>query len=240
MEDIYKKAVLYDEEETIKNAFEYLIQADIDSAECTLADDGTYSLLVSDNQYDEAKELLSEYFHSELEAEPEIEEELVEELLSSGSKSFVKSADKYADMKSSAYTLILVGILGFIIVTLDFTGILNLNLGGNIKWLYYPVMYLLFFAFLLIGFLSMRSARSIKSEIADEENFTSEVLNWMIQKYSSDDIDSQLDKTTTEELKYYSRAEFIKKSIVDQFGELDEAYLDQITEDIYHSIYEEE
>lgn len=98
--------------------------------------------------------------------------------------------------------------------------------------LFYIVMGTLLNVFLIGGIVSLKSAGKIKSEIKSEEDFTSSVISYITDTYTKDSIDEHFSSTDEANL-YFEREAFIKKAISDKFGELDEAYLDKLIEDIY-------
>lgn len=91
--------------------------------------------------------------------------------------------------------------------------------------------------FLIGGIVSLKSAGKIKSEIKSEEDFTSSVISYITDTYTKDSIDEHFSSTDEANL-YFEREAFIKKAISEKFGELDEAYLDKLIEDIYQQIFE--
>ena len=224
--------LLFDTEENIQQVVEYLKEKNITDLSYSFNEEkDLFGLEVSNDQYEQAKELLLDFLHNELEEEDDNE-------IYSSNKTFVKSKDKYEDAYSSALILIFVGSLVLIIAILEITGVLDFRLADQVKWLFYTVMFGMFIAFSTIGIFSLKSAKSIKKEIYEEEEFTTTAKTWFSNTYSTDDVDANIADDITDELKYYQRFEFMKQQITREYGDLDESYLDLLIEEIYQDLYE--
>ncbi len=162
-----------------------------------------------------------------------------EEFISNSGKQYITKSDKYKDLHSSSLSLIIVGILGDIFLILNILDVLPFHFAfeGLSVILFYTVMGTLLNVFLIGGIVSMKSANKIKSEIQSEEDFTDSVINYITETYTKDSIDEHFSSSDEAGL-YFEREAFIKKAISDKFGELDEAYLDKLIEDIYQKIFE--
>ncbi len=160
-------------------------------------------------------------------------------------KSYVKKIDKYQDLYSSAFTFFLVGGIGLFVLCLDFFGIISFNLASSTKVLFYFVMTGLFIAFLIIGFQTSRNAKKVKKQIGEEITTTNEIMNWFLKNYTKESIDSSIEfieeastEGSSEEIKYFGRAEYIKKVLNEKIENIDEAFIEQLTEEIYQKFYE--
>lgn len=102
---------------------------------------------------------------------------------------FVKAKDKYSDLKSSATCLIIVGIIGLIVMILDCMDMFPISLNANKSFIFYFTMIGLFVLFLIIGFITLNSAKKIKSQISDEESQTDTIITWAVENLSAEAID---------------------------------------------------
>lgn len=154
---------------------------------------------------------------------------------------YMNNQEKAEENRSSAYTLLFVGGLGFILVVLFFFDLLPIHrLAGN-KYMISGVMGSLFLLFFIMGVVSMCNAK-IFARSADKENgLTLQIKKWCLQNITKEQIDMDLSFTedTSEELKYFSRFDKVKAAIKSQFMNLDEAYLDRLIDEIYSEIFEE-
>lgn len=158
---------------------------------------------------------------------------------------YVKKIDKYQDLYSSSFTFFLVGSIGIIVLLLDFFGIISFSFAPNSKILFYIVMLALFLGFLVIGFNTGRNAKSVKKQIGEEITATNEIINWFIENYTKEKIDSEIkldesslgEKLSSEE-EYFNREDYIKKILHEKLENLDELFVEQLTEEIYKKYYE--
>jgi len=154
---------------------------------------------------------------------------------------FVKSSERAENYKSSAAALLIVGIGGLAFLILSYTGIIKINLAANINTLFYVAMGIMFLIFIVIGVKSLGAAKAIAAGSKDEEELTDKIYNFINSNYSATLIDEKVisaEVALTEEEKFFPRSNYIKSAIVDNFGELDDAYLTELTETAYANIFE--
>ena len=198
-----------------------------------------------DNQYDENKNI-------ETTVDEEITEELIENetpneemfdeegsFFGGGDNTYVKKADKYEDVKSSAFTMLIVGMLGIIFVILALTKVINIPFSKATAWLFYSIMSIVFVSFTIAGLISLVKANKLKEEAAIENKKIEEINNWAKENISQSIIDTDLDTNETVEILYFFRADKIKNLLMHQFEDTDEGLIDLLTESIYTKIYED-
>ncbi len=198
-----------------------------------------------DNQYDENKNI-------ETTVDEEITEELIENetpneemfdeegsFFGGGDNTYVKKADKYEDIKSSAFTMLIVGMLGIIFVILALTKVINIPFSEATAWLFYSIMSIVFVSFTIAGLISLVKANKLKEEAAIENKKIDEINNWAKDNISQSIIDTDLDTNETVEILYFFRADKIKNLLMHQFEDTDEGLIDLLTESIYTKIYED-
>lgn len=159
---------------------------------------------------------------------------------------YQSSAAKAEDNRSSAYTLLGVGGIGFIADILVFCDVIPLYRGGGIsRYLVCGVMGAMFLLFLVFGFVSLRDSRRFMIKAKSESSLKTEIVRWCTENLSAAAIDSLLvsedeaiDALSAEE-KYYRRTEKIKAMIVDKFMNLDEAFVEAFVDDYYQELYED-
>ncbi|SCP94930.1 hypothetical protein [Anaerobium acetethylicum] len=155
---------------------------------------------------------------------------------------YVKKADRYDEVISSAYTFLLVGVIGLIALFLVATNVIPLNLAGGSKYLIYIVMGAMFVIFLVISVYSFKSAKVLAKEAVEEKELTEAIMDWFIKGFSKEafevSADTANDEKISDEVRYFRRCEKIKEIISTTYENLDESYLDKITEDLYQKIFE--
>lgn len=236
--------IYYDKnEEYISKLMEYLNYSKIDAVEQHYDEEKESFCIYTDAAHEKnVKRLLNIYFDNELKEESKNEPETEQQSsapLEEAPANYVKKADKYKDLRGSALSLILVGGLGdiyligksfrFIPFGPDYNGITNI--------LFLIVMGTLFNVFLIGGILAYRNSNTIKDEIGAEEKLTSDILSEFTAK-TAEELDSNYKITENEGTLYFNRTDYLKKQITAKYGNLDEAYLEDLIEQIYQAVFE--
>lgn len=155
------------------------------------------------------------------------------------------SKEKMAEEnKSSGFAMLFVGGAGLIVMTLIIAGIIPLRIGGNGMYLSYGVMIFLFAAFLVIGIRSLMLTKQYMIDAEIENNLKNEILSWFNESFSAKEIDFDAYKTDDinnldDASKYYKRSDNIKDKIMAKYVNIDPAFLDQLTDEIYESLFDE-
>ncbi|MBQ6807355.1 MAG: hypothetical protein IJO97_08000 [Lachnospiraceae bacterium] len=156
-------------------------------------------------------------------------------------KAYRNSAQKAEENKSSAYTLLFVGVLGFVAVVLILLGIIPLYQNSSTtKYLICGVMGVLFLLFIIFGIVSMRTFKILSVQAKSEDTLLEEITKWCQENLTAEMIDNGLlgMEEMLEEQKYFRRADKMKKMIRDKFMNLDEEFLDHFVDDYYQNLFE--
>lgn len=158
---------------------------------------------------------------------------------------YQSSEAKAADNRSSAYTLLAVGGIGFLAVVLIFLDVIPIYRNAGItKYLVCGVMGAMFVLFIVFGFVSMRDSRLLSVKAKSESTLRSELVRWCQENLNSDAIDTEiLEEGETlsdlqEEEKYYRRTERMRAVINEKFMNLDEAFVEDFVDGYYQEMYE--
>lgn len=156
------------------------------------------------------------------------------------------SAEKAEDNRTSAYTLLAVGGIGFVAVILIFFNVIPLYQNAGIsRYLVCGVMGAMFILFMVFGFVSMRDSKLLLVKAKSESSLVAEITRWCAENLNAADIDAQLlsGEETAEELseeeKYYRRTEAMRALIQDKFMNLDEAFVEDFVDGYYQELYED-
>lgn len=159
---------------------------------------------------------------------------------------YQSSAAKAADNRSSAYTLLAVGGIGFIAVVLIFFNVIPLYRStGVTRYLVCGVMGAMFILFIVFGIVSMRDSKHLLVKAKSESSLVSEITRWCAQNLEAAVIDEMLlaeaeaDEELSDEEKYYRRTEKMKAMIEDKFMNLDEAFVEDFVDGYYQELYED-
>ncbi len=230
-------------EEYISKLMEYLNYSKIDAVEQHYDEEKESFCIYTDTAHEQnVKRLLNIYFDNELkeEAKNELETEQQSSApLEEAPANYVKKADKYKDLRGSALTLILVGLLGDIYLMGKSLGVIPFgpDYNGITNILFLIVMGTLFNVFLIGGILAYKKSNTIKGEIGAEEQLTADILSEFTVK-TADELDSNYEITENEGTLYFNRTDYLKKQITARYGNLDEAYLEDLIEQIYQAVFE--
>ncbi len=156
------------------------------------------------------------------------------------------SAEKAEDNRTSAYTLLAVGGIGFVAVILIIFNVIPLYQNAGIsRYLVCGVMGAMFILFMVFGFVSMRDSKLLLVKAKSESSLVAEITRWCAENLNAADIDAQLlsGEETAEELseeeKYYRRTEAMRALIQDKFMNLDEAFVEDFVDGYYQELYED-
>ncbi len=156
-------------------------------------------------------------------------------------KVYHDNKSKADDFKSSAYTLLIVGILGIAAIVLIELGIIPFHMVAPGKYITYGVMGALFLIFIVMGISSFGSAKKYASEAKKEDDLTAQIRSWVLENVTKEYIvqKSGVPAGMPEEMKYFRYFAILKSAIAEEFGVLDASYLESLSEELYAEIFEE-
>lgn len=151
---------------------------------------------------------------------------------------YMNSAQKAEDNRSSAWTLLLIGGLGIIVMILGIMGVLPFSVGN--PYMFYGVMSAVFILFIVMGFVSMKNAKFFAKNAESEDNLKKTLLDWCRENLKAEQIDSKIQYAGEigEEELYLRRYEIIKYMINHQFMNLDQGLLERLVDDeVYDMVF---
>ena len=150
--------------------------------------------------------------------------------------------EKAEDVKGSAFSLIIVGVIGIVFIVLFFAGVIPIPLTDFSKYVTSSVMCIIFVGLIIGGIVSLKSVKNLNKLAAEEEDMQKEIERWYKSNLTADYIDDNLfddSHDEPEESKYFLRIVKIKKILKDKYMNLDEGFEDHICEKIYNFLYDE-
>ena len=160
---------------------------------------------------------------------------------SQGGLTYMNSGAKAEENRSSAWVLLVVGILGMVVMILGITGVLPLNIGN--PYMFYGVMSAVFILFIVMGVVSMRNAKIFEKKAESENSLVDTLLKWSDENLTAEKIDAQIENAQDmpEEALYYKRFEVIRGQMNHQFMNLDQQMLENLIDTkIYEQIFPED
>jgi hypothetical protein len=136
-------------------------------------------------------------------------------------------------MLSSAYTLLIVGFGGLIALLLVMTDVVNLHLASPGKYITYSGIGILLVIFVIVGIHSLNASKKLATEADTENQLTNDILAWFNKNITEELIDNGVSDEMGDEMIYFKRIENIREIISKAYGDLNEDYLDKLSEDIY-------
>lgn len=153
---------------------------------------------------------------------------------------YQNSAQKAEDNKSSAYTLLLVGVIGLAASALILTGVIPLYQNSPMtRYFVCGVMGALFLLFIILGIVSMKTFKVLSVQAESEDSLVKELTKWCEENMSAQLIDEGLfdGEEAPEEQKYFKRADKMKQMIQEKYMNLEEAFLDHFVDDYYQNLF---
>ncbi len=161
-----------------------------------------------------------------------IEEESTD-LLKSPNKAYIEASDKEEEMRSSFFSFIIVSVLLFIISVLVYMDIIPIAVNSlSTKILDLTVLIIMAFIFLFIAFYSMERAKSLAKDSTEEIKFTEEIISYCLENYKEPASEGLGDNEA-----YFEREKYLKELILGKYDDIDESYLDFLTETVYGELF---
>lgn len=155
---------------------------------------------------------------------------------------YVDSKARAEDNFSSAWTLIIVGIVGLVFMILVFAGVVPFPVYGPGKYLIEGVLTLFCIVFIYAGIVSFKKGKSYSSEASAEDAQKQRIIDFCKEKdiatKINESIGEQANVMPQEEL-YFKRAEMLKAAVFTTFKDMGIEYLDHITDELYDSLFED-
>lgn len=190
----------------------------------------TWKISVNSEDIKEALKLYKAFLIAETSEDEKLEELKNAKEAANKSHTYVKKEDKYNDFKSSVTVFIPFGVLGLIFLFLNYIGVLHFISSP----LQVVVLGLCFIGFIYVGVTSMFRLKSLKDEIQEEQDNTSSITDWMKNNITEEVLQQVTIEEASDEINYIHRTDKIKEMIFEQFGNMDENFVDQLVEDYYN------
>ena len=145
--------------------------------------------------------------------------------------------EKYSDNVSSAYTFLICGLGGLLIIFLNKINVIHLfpavGISGMIS---YAVLFILFLTFILIGLNSFKYSKSLKETSKKQQQITNDVLETLRSSLSKEQLDADFNDDIPEEMKYFKRIDIIKDMIKVTHTSLNDDIITSIAETYYNEL----
>lgn len=231
MENENKKALISDTEDYAAIAKDY------DEITDTSADENAAdSILLSGDTVsntDESRSNISKNVSDTTLTQPLEDETLVNIAEFTSGNNYENSKEKYSNNMSSSITFFICSIGGFVVLALNWFGVLNFIKDKSASSLFtYAVMALVFIIFLAIAVTTLKAALKAKANISKENDIVDNIRQWIKDNISVEDIEASYDgEALAEEMRYFYRNSYVRDKVQQEFASVPDELLDNITDE---------
>lgn len=147
-------------------------------------------------------------------------------------------SEKANDLKTSGYTLTMVGGIGTVAMILLDTGVIRMEFNGVFGVITRVVMTLLFLMFLIIGIRALIRSGKVAKDAERETEKKSDIERWFMETYNAGHIDEGVDPEAEDNDLYYERTDNIRQKISERFMDIDDSLMSALVDDIYAELFE--
>lgn len=216
-----------------------------------------YELYVNKDEISNAKEIITNYMEQQVETELGVNydiddseiaytDDFIEEHAMQNAKESVKRSkisqtysnkkDKAFENKSSAYSLLLVGLVGLAALVCIYLQIIPIHLPKSTAYMMYGVMGFLFIVFIISGISSLKSYKDLLEQDEIDQKIMKDARD-LLATLSISQIEENVDAKVSDEMKYFKRFANIKNFLQDQFPDVADDLIEHIAEEFYDSTY---
>ncbi len=147
----------------------------------------------------------------------------------------VPARERHSETRSSAWTFLIIGAAGFLVITLALAGVIILPLNTFSL----AVLEGMFFLFLVVAGISFRNAMKMLDDISREDDLEDRIRTWAEEQLTTEALCAGIDEDTPEEMRYFLISEAIRERLMPAFPEVDDAYAEKLAEDFYNELFQE-
>ena len=149
---------------------------------------------------------------------------------------YTSAKTRHSETKSSAWTFLIIGSIGFFVITMALFGIITLPLNKFSLF----IMEAMFIIFLSISGISFKNAAKMLDEISREDRLETRIKAWAKENLTAGELTAGLEADTSEEMKYFMVSALIRERLMLAFPEVDDAYAEELTENFYNKLFSED
>lgn len=228
------------ESDALDRIVSYLTYAGVDAMKAYDDEENIYTLFVPGAQESLAEKLLRIYLSEEQKQTDENQRIAEENESAPYSHVYENCKDRYQNHLSTAITFFIVGTGLLFLLILSQTNILPIGLGETPLSLIVTLGIAILFD--AVAVVSLHRALQLKTQIADEEALTNQLISWFLSTYDRHQIDTSIaaveGEINEDEVLYLKRLEQISCYLNRENEHLDPAYAAKLSEDLYGMIYD--
>ncbi len=156
-------------------------------------------------------------------------------------KPFKKASDRAEDLRSSAYTLLIVSAAGIIATILFFIGAIPVNFTPAGRYVTTITMGAMFLFFLAAGIKSYKNLGALMEEAEREDKKIEEIRGFFFENYDGEKLDKEaMAESGSDTDDYFVRLRKMKQILNERFMDLDPGFLEYMADSIYNELYEKD
>ena len=155
---------------------------------------------------------------------------------------YVDSAERAEENRSSAWTLLLVGGIGLIIIVLNLLNIIHLPFSGFNKYMVSVMLGALCIIFVVSGIISIKKTKTYSSAATVEKDNKAKIIDWCKENEIVEKINMAIENEfpdLPEEEVYFKRYEGLKFFVFKNFESMSVPFLEHVIDEIYDSLFED-
>ncbi len=230
----------------VSNVMKYLEYCKFTSVSMEEPDEeGITALYCSEKEYKNAYKQMNVFLMEEnkkaaMEAMANISEEDIQELEETKkevppSNVYVNYEAKASENKSSAWSFLIIGVLGVILVVLSWFNLIPFSIGGRGNWFTHGVMLLFFVIFIYIGIVSAKNINKYKILAGEEANTQGELEKFLTEQFTAEALEKI--EADTEEEAYFNRMKFMREKVLQVFPEENEIFVESLLDAHYDKLF---
>ncbi len=145
---------------------------------------------------------------------------------------YVDAKARYQEYKSSGIMFLVFAAVFLVFGILNVSGMVNI-MASTVSLI---IVFTSAAAFLAAGIGSLRKISSLKEEASTEEVTTENIMNYLKENFPKEVLLDMENEELTGELLYFQQMEAMKESLMNDFSDKDENYLDALLEEYYNSL----
>lgn len=238
-DNIWMNLVAGENEEGLEELINFLKYSKINELQIIQDNDsGKYILQVKKEVFEQAKKYVNVFLHNKKMEAAQNEEKPKEDNLQSKKVVYEDKQKKVEELKSSAFSFTVIGVIGSIFLILVIVDVISLNIDPTYKRILFGFLLFVTISFIFIGITSIKKVKEVSAEADAFTKKIEEIKKWFLLEYTVKNIDKTIEEDAAEESKYFVRSEFIKQKIKETYTELEDAIIEGVTEEIYDELYE--
>lgn len=166
-----------------------------------------------------------------------VEEQEVEEASNIPSGVYQNNLAKASENKSSAISLLIVGLIGAVVVGLSWFEKLPFSIGGSRNLMSHSVLFVFFVIFIILGIVSACNVKKYKNLVSKEEDVKEMIRFYLKEAFTKEALEEMTEETDEEA--YFNRMNFMRKELKEHFAEegIDETLLESLLDEYYDTLF---